>query len=879
MRDEICIIEANENNLARINCFFSRNALNVVTGPSGSGKTSLVFDVLCREAQWRFFESSLSRSKNIAVSLKRPDVKSISGLSFVSGISFRDLPSPFATLSTLTRIYEYLRLIFYYCGAPHCLNCGAKLSCHSRRDMCRFALTMAKDSAIAVIVRFKKVSREQFREKCKDFGSKGFSRIRLGKKFFHIDDALRLKINEPQLTFSLVIDVIPQCADNRSEARIIEALETALSVGGGEAFIAEMRDSGEKRHLSELLRCKDCELVQRRIELAAFSYHNPHCACDTCRGSGFRSRHRGRHGAAEEKHCPDCGGARVGVEARHYRLLDRSFAQVVGDSVDSLLIFAKQAESQLGAQEHFKRTGDSSSPNGERMPFRESFDVLRAAAKELIARASNLSELGLGYLELNRPISSLSKGELQRAQLARVLNNGMSGIVYALDEPTLGLHPKDTTNVVRVLERIISLGNTAIVIEHDFSFVAHASHVLSLGPGGGTNGGRVVFSGNARDYLSFCADNERSTPKHEAQARIEDTSRVVDNLTSVENPPCLSIKGAKKNNLKNLDCVVPLNRLAVICGVSGSGKTSLIAETIAPAIKEALRVKKGAQGLKLIAIDWSKWQLESISGFEGISRVVDSWRAARKDNRRSVVATAIGVMLPLRGMFARTVGAKMRGFSNRHFSFNLIEGACMRCKGIGVEKSLAESGNILEAVCEDCRGRRYRPELEEIRYRNLSIQEVLDLNIEQAFAVFQKIEQIGHPLSQAIEVGLGYLKLSEPTASLSFGEYNRLMLARDILSRSLRGRNSPALYIFDEPSEGLHRDEISLLIKLFRRLVNAGNTVLLIEHNTHIISEADFILELGPGAGRSGGEIIASGSKKEVMESHHSLIRQYLKNN
>jgi len=922
MSTDIVIRGAREHNLKNVNLSLPRGRLTVVTGPSGSGKSSLVFDTLYAEGQRRYVESLSGHARRILTKLPRPNVDVIEGLCPAIAVRER-APSrnPRSTVGTLTEIGDYLRVLFATLGKVHCPACGERLAAHSTAQVVQETLRLPEGTRFSVLAPVVRAGNGAPAGLLAELRAKGFVRLR-------VDDAAVDLADLSKLPQGVAVDVVIDRLSVRDgiDSRLAEAVELAYQVGDGLAIVREQE--GERRRYSERYACFEGHASIPRVTARLFSFNTPLGACPTCDGLGRtrvfkeelvipdlgRSMRRGTvaawgkpglayHRSMLEKvgeagvdlDAPfeelstkqrrivlDGGGGFEGVlpglERRAREYARRKLAE--GGDEERVLEFLDEELGQFARMEACPAChGSRLNPNARSVRVGEltidrvsAFDIARLrrwaqeltwptqlepAAQPLVQsiadRTSFLERVGLDYLSLDREASSLSAGEAQRVHLATQLGSRLSGVLYVLDEPTAGLHAADAERLLSTIRELRDIGNTLVVVEHDPQTTRAADHLVEMGPGAGERGGEVVVEG---DVDAVMANEASLTGAYLSGRRRVPAPEQPRSATA----GTLAIRVEELHNITGLHAEFPLRALCCVTGVSGSGKSTLVVDALLPAV----RVKLGLSAEVPPGV--------SIEGGLGLARVsyVDATPIGR--SARSNPATYLGVLAPLRELFAGLPEARARGYRAGRFSFNTKGGRCEACKGEGVQRIEMQLLPDAEVECDVCGGRRYNDETLQIRYRGLNIAETLNLPVEEARTLFEAVPAIRSRLDALVRVGLGYLELGRRSTTLSSGEAQRVKLARDLAQPARK----PTLYIFDEPTRGLHFADVEQLVSVLQQLVDDGHTVIAVEHQLDVIRNADFILDLGPGSGPAGGRIIASGPPAEIAGAPGSATGRFL---
>jgi excinuclease ABC subunit A len=919
---QIAIRGAREHNLADVDLEIPRDRLVVITGLSGSGKSSLAFDTLYAEGQRRYVESLSAYARQFLEQMAKPDVDAIDGLSPAIAIEQRGGGrNPRSTVGTITEIHDYLRLLFARVGEPQCWGCGRPLARQTVAQMTDRVLSLPEGTAVSVLAPLVRDRKGEYRKELESLRRQGYVRARIDGALRDLSEDIALA-KSARHTIEVVVDRL--AARPAARARIAESLEASLRLASGLAAV-EAAD-GTSWLFSEKSACPSCGHSFPEIEPRSFSWSSPHGACADCSGLGtrdafdpalvvpdpgatlaggaiapwsgrqapryyarlleslaghygvatdtpwrslpqraregilsgagaqevelevvregrrerFRRRWDGvlaelerRYAAGGElergalaryrsaRACEGCGGSRLRVEARSVRIAGHGIDTVSRLSVDQALALLGSLE--LGA--------------GQRA-------IAERVLHEIAERLRFLQEVGLGYLTLDRPAATLSGGEGQRIRLATQVGASLLGVLYILDEPSIGLHPRDNQRLLRSLLRLRDQGNSVIVVEHDEETIRAADHVIDMGPGAGAHGGRVVAQGPPQALLEH--------PESLTGAYLSGRRGIpVPARRRPAGDRAIVLTGCRAHNLKDVTLRLPLGLFTVVTGVSGSGKSSLVTDTLHPALAAQLHGASRAPG-----------RFERLGGLEHVDKVIDVDQSPIGRTPRSNPATYTGAFDAIRKLFAGVPEARVRGYGAGRFSFNVKGGRCEACQGDGTLKVEMHFLPDLYVPCEVCGTRRYNRETLEIRYKGQSIAEVLELSVEAALGVFENVAAVRRPLQSLFEVGLGYVRLGQPANTLSGGEAQRIKLAKE-LARTATGRT---LYLLDEPTTGLHFADVERLLEVLNRLVDRGNTVLVIEHHPDVIKTADHVIDLGPEGGEKGGEIVVEGTPEQVAQ-------------
>jgi len=936
--DKLVVRGAREHNLKDVSIELPRDALIVFTGLSGSGKSSLAFDTIFAEGQRRYVESLSAYARQFLGQMDKPDVDFIEGLSPAVSIDQKSTNrNPRSTVGTITEVYDYFRLLFARAGRPHCPKCGKAVARQSPQQIVDQILTMPATTKFQVLAPVIRERKGEFVDLFAELVTQGYSRARVDGETIALSEPPKLKKQEKH-TIEVVIDRLTAKAE--SKTRLTDSIETALKLGNGLVLLDFVDAKGpEKEHIySEHLACHDCNLSFEELEPRSFSFNSPFGACPECSGIGTKLevdedliipddsisinegaiapwsggqsseyflrllealaselkfsldnpwkklsvkakdaiingfdyevhvKYKNRYGRVRnystgfegvvpfihrrhsetdsdysrdkyeaymrETPCPTCKGARLKPEVLAVTLGGKSIAEVCALSIDECAAFLKQVT----------------------LNKREA-QIAERVMKEVHARLGFLLDVGLDYLSLDRPAATLSGGEAQRIRLATQIGSGLVGVLYVLDEPSIGLHQRDNRRLIDTLTRLRDLGNTLIVVEHDEETIRTADWVVDIGPGAGEHGGKVVVSGS---YEELIASEESITGAYLSGRKaieIPDSRRPVDPKRQ------LVIKGAKENNLKDIEVSIPLGLFVSVTGVSGSGKSTLVNDILYTTLANKLN------GARLVP-----GRHRTVTGIDQLDKVVHVDQSPIGRTPRSNPATYTGVFDKVRALFAETSEAKVRGYQQGRFSFNVKGGRCENCSGDG---TITIEMNFLPDVyvpCEVCHGARYNRETLEVHYKGKTIAEVLDMPIEIAHDFFESVPTIARYLKTLCDVGLGYVRLGQSAPTLSGGEAQRVKLATELQRRST-GRT---IYVLDEPTTGLHFEDVNKLLGVLKRLVESGNTVIVIEHNLDVIKSSDWVIDMGPEGGFRGGTVVAEGTPEEVAMVKGSYTGQYL---
>ncbi len=906
-QDKISIRGARAHNLKNIDVTLPRDKLVVITGLSGSGKSSLAFDTIFAEGQRRYVESLSAYARQFLDKMEKPDVDHIDGLSPALSIDQKGTThNPRSTVGTVTEMYDYLRLLYARIGHPHCPKCGREVSQQTVQQMVDAVINLPEGSRIMLLAPLVPGRQGEYEQIFDEMRRSGFVRVRVDGTIYDLSDEIALD-KQKEHTIEVVVDrlVIPkgqqQEIDPSFRQRVTDSLETTLKLGGGVVLVSII--GGDEILFSEHLTCVFCGISLPEIEPRTFSFNSPHGACPTCAGLGTLQTidpelvvmHLERSLAdeaiapwSEEMEsslstgiCPDCHGARLKPEALAVTVGGRTIVQVTRLSIVLAQQFFQELASEpdpgaLPSQVNMRPlpgSGKGKQDEGNSVPAdpltpidphgplvevtlteRERL-IARQLLKEIQARLQFLVDVGLDYLTLDRAAASLSGGEAQRIRLATQIGSGLTGVLYILDEPSIGLHQHDNARLVKTLTHLRDLGNTVLVVEHDEDTMRAADHIVDIGPGAGEHGGQVVAEGS---YQEIMANTHSLTGDYLARRKwipLPEKRRE-------GNGRSLVIKGAREHTLKNVTVEIPLGKFVVVTGVSGSGKSTLITDILYRKLAQTFYRAQEEPGAH-----------DSIEGVEELDKVIGIDQSPIGRTPRSNPVTYTGAFTGIRELFARVPEARIRGYQPGRFSLNVKGGRCEACKGEGTVKIEMNFLPDVYVPCELCQSKRYNREALEIHYKGKNIAEVLDMTVEEAIGLFAKVPSIYKKLKTLYDVGLGYIRLGQPATTLSGGEAQRVKLAAE-LARQGTGRT---MYILDEPTTGLHFADVERLLQVLQRLVDAGNSIVVIEHNMEVMKSADWIIDLGPEGGDAGGQVIAQGTPEEVAENEQSLTANYLR--
>ncbi|MEG2367022.1 MAG: excinuclease ABC subunit UvrA [Oscillospiraceae bacterium] len=937
MRDNIFIKGARENNLKNIDLEIPRDKLVVFTGLSGSGKSSLAFDTIYAEGQRRYVESLSSYARQFLGQMEKPDVDYIEGLSPAISIDQKTTSrNPRSTVGTVTEIYDYLRLLWARIGVPHCPKCGKEIKQQTIDQIIDQIMLLPEGTRVQILAPIVRARKGEYLKVFEDARKSGYARVRADGSIYDLAEEIKLDKNKKH-TIEVVVDRLSVKAD--ATRRITDSVETAAALAGG-LVIIDIPDEKRELLFSQNYACEDCGVSIEELTPRMFSFNNPYGACPTCTGLGVQLRAKpeliipnpalslmdGGITASGWGNIRNDGISRMYFEAlaKKYKFKLTSPIRELSDEIVDIILYGTRGEKLSLSYDQPRGKGilnqafegiannierryhETQSPamRSELMQCMGEYDcpdchglrlkkealavtvggisisdfstmsvtnalkfveglvlsprdsmIADRILKEIRERLGFLQSVGLQYLTLSRGAGSLSGGESQRIRLATQIGSSLVGVLYILDEPSIGLHQRDNAKLLQTLRNLCDLGNTLIVVEHDEETMQSADYIVDIGPGAGIHGGEVVCAGS---YDDICAC-ERSITGQYLSGKL---SIPIPETRKKGSGKSLVIRGARENNLKNITAKIPLGVLTCVTGVSGSGKSSLINEVLYKTLAAELNHAKVRAG-----------KSDGVEGLEFLDKVINIDQSPIGRTPRSNPATYTGVFNEIRDIFAATQDAKLHGYSSGRFSFNVRGGRCEACSGDGLLKIEMHFLPDIYVPCEVCKGKRYNRETLEIRYKGKNISEVLDMTIEEAADFFQNLPKIKNHLQTLCEVGLGYIKLGQPSTTLSGGEAQRIKLATELCKRS----TGSTVYILDEPTTGLHVADVHKLTDMLDRLVGAGNTVIVIEHNLDVIKTADYILDLGPEGGDLGGEIVFAGTPEDCAKCEKSYTGQFLK--
>ncbi|MDD2573528.1 MAG: excinuclease ABC subunit UvrA [Bacillota bacterium] len=932
-KDKIIIRGARQHNLKNLDIQLPRDKFIVMTGLSGSGKSSLAFDTIYAEGQRRYVESLSAYARQFLGQMDKPDIDYIEGLSPAISIDQRTTSrNPRSTVGTATEIYDYLRLLFARAGTPYCPRCGTEITQQTIEQMVDSVMVLKEGTRIQLLAPIVRDRKGEHIKLLEEMRKSGYVRIRVDGEVMELGEEIKLEKNKKH-RLEVVVDRL--VVKEGIEKRLADSMETCSKLTGGVLIVDVIGD--RELTFSQNYACIKCGISMEELSPRFFSFNSPYGACPNCNGLGdlvkvdpsliipdrdrslkegaiaalsdseeswyrnivvtvlnhfgytddtpfsevdketldiilygsggrkFSVRHRGKYGErvysvpvegiVNNLHrryketqsdyiknyietfmstipCPACNGTRLKDEVLAVKVGDKNIADITSMSVVEALYFFESLK--LGGNKEI---------------------IAHQILKEIRERLGFLVNVGLDYLTLSRASGTLSGGEAQRIRLATQIGSSLVGVLYILDEPSIGLHQRDNRRLIETLHRLTDLGNTLIVVEHDEETIRAADHILDIGPGAGIHGGRVIAEGTLEDILA-CKDSITG------QYLRGDKEIAIPGTRRKPNGKHIIIRGAAENNLKNLDVDFPLGVFVCVTGVSGSGKSTLVNEILYKGIAQRLYRTRAKPG-----------KHKDIEGIENIDKIIDIDQSPIGRTPRSNPATYTGVFDHIRDLFASTQESKMRGYKKGRFSFNVKGGRCEACRGDGIIKIEMHFLPDVYVPCEVCKGKRYNRETLQVRYKGKTIADVLDMTVEEALEFFQNIPPLKRKLQVMFDVGLGYIRLGQPSTQLSGGEAQRVKLATELSKRS----TGKTLYILDEPTTGLHFEDVRKLIGVLSRLADSGNTIVVIEHNLDVIKTADYIIDMGPEGGDRGGTVIATGTPEEVVGEKHSYTGRFLK--
>ena len=937
MQNSIIIKGAKEHNLKDINIEIPRDKLVVITGLSGSGKSSLAFDTLYAEGQRRYVESLSSYARQFLGLMEKPDVESIEGLSPAISIDQKTTSrNPRSTVGTVTEIYDYIRLLYARIGVPYCPNCGKKIEKQTIDQIIDSVMSLEEGTRIQVLAPVVRGKKGEYTKLLQDFQKEGFVRVRVDGEVYELTDDIEID-RKKKHNIELVVDRL--VVKEKIRTRLTESVETALKYANNLVVIDIPGD--KETLYSQNYACPDCNISIEELTPRMFSFNNPFGACPTCTGIGYlmkmdedlivpdknKTLYDGikafgastmkkgdtmakmyfesiaKHYGVEIKDVPikklprwflekilyGTGDEAIDFEYTSYAgtrkftspfegvlpTLDRRYNETKSQGMrDFYEMYMSESACQTCHGARLKKeslsvkVGDKNINELTDMSIDKIKDFLNSLQlnnkdkmiadqilKELNKRLQFLLDVGLEYLTLSRSAGSLSGGEAQRIRLATQIGSGLTGVLYILDEPSIGLHQRDNEKLLATLRKLRDLGNTVLVVEHDEDTMYAADQIIDIGPGAGVHGGKVIAQGTAEEI--------KLVPESITGQYLSGKKQIlVPKKRRKSNGKAIEVKGATEHNLKNINVKFPLGQFICVTGVSGSGKSTLVNEILYKTVAKEIYGSNEKPG-----------KCKEIKGLENVDKIINIDQSPIGRTPRSNPATYTGVFDVIRDIFAATQEAKMRGYDKGRFSFNVAGGRCEACSGDGVLKIEMHFLPDIYVPCEVCKGKRYNRETLEVKYKGKTISDVLDMTVEEALKFFENIPKIKSKIQTLYDVGLGYIKLGQPSTTLSGGEAQRVKLATE-LSKKATGKT---LYILDEPTTGLHIADVHKLIDILQRLVDTGNSIIVIEHNLDLIKTADYIIDLGPEGGEKGGQIIAVGTPEQITRNDQSYTGKFLK--
>ncbi|TLX93573.1 MAG: excinuclease ABC subunit UvrA [Thaumarchaeota archaeon] len=931
MNDRLIIRGAREHNLKNINLDIPKNRLVTITGLSGSGKSTLAFDTIYAEGQRRYVESLSAYARQFLEMMDKPDLDSIEGLSPAISIQQKTTSkNPRSTVGTITEIYDYLRLLYARIGIPHCTKCGRKISNQSAESICESVLKESDGKNILILaplIQRKKGTYEKLFEQTK---KSGYSRVRVDNEIIELNGEIPTLDKQKWHNIEIVVDRIK--ASKEEKSRLFESVQNALKAGKGSVLIS----GTDEQIFSQNNACSYCGITIGELEPRTFSFNSPFGACKTCHGLGVKMEFdsdllipdktksildgaivpwSGRFSSFRRQTLRDVG-KKFGFDLlTPINKMSTKQLQVILYGTDQAVRFSYESqttdsrwqytntfsgvipslhknfvetdsESKREELRKFMRETPCNSCRGRRLKdealsvrineksimdvcdlsidacndFFQSLKLSetekyigKSVLKEILSRLEFLKNVGLNYLTLNRVSATLSGGESQRIRLATQIGSNLTGVLYVLDEPTIGLHQRDNAKLIKTLTKLRDLGNTILVVEHDEEVIRNSDWIVDLGPGAGVHGGSVVFEGTVSQILNNHKSVTGEYLKHHNAIKLAKKTR--------KQKGKLLVQGASENNLKNIDVEFPLGFMIAVTGVSGSGKSTLVNDILYNALSAHFHIISERPG-----------KHRQILGVEHIDKVIGIDQSPIGRTPRSNPATYIGAFTPIRELYSNTELAKERGYTPGQFSFNVADGRCFACEGDGVKKIEMQFLSDVYVICDECKGKRYNSETLSVLYKGKNISDVLSMTVDEALEFCANIPAIKRKLQTIADVGLGYIKLGQAATTLSGGEAQRVKLASELSKRD----TGKTVYMLDEPTTGLHFADVQKLLDVLNRLVNLGNTVIIIEHNMDVIKNSDWIIDLGPEGGDKGGSVVAFGTPEQISQDPGSYTGQYL---
>jgi excinuclease ABC subunit A len=932
MNDKLIIRGAREHNLKNINLDIPKNKIVVITGLSGSGKSTLAFDTIYAEGQRRYVESLSAYARQFLEMMDKPDLDSIDGLSPVISIQQKTTSkNPRSTVGTITEIYDYLRLLYARIGIPHCTKCGRRISNQSAESICESVLKESDGKNILILaplIRGKKGTYEKLFEQVK---KSGYARIRVDNEIIELNGEIPTLDKQKRHNIEIVVDRLK--ASKEEKSRLFESVQNALKAGKGSVLIS----GNDESVFSQNNACSYCGITIGELEPRTFSFNSPFGACKMCHGLGMKIEFdpdllipdksksildgaivpwSGRFSSFRRQTLRDVG-KKFGFDLMiPMNKMTPKQMQVILYGTDEVVRFSYESQTTDSRWEYanafsgvipslhrnFVETDSESKREELRRFMRETpcnsckgrklkdealavkinsmsimdvcdlsvdacYDffqnlkltetekyIAKSVLKEILSRLEFLKNVGLNYLTLNRVSATLSGGESQRIRLATQVGSNLTGVLYVLDEPTIGLHQRDNSKLIKTLTKLRDLGNTILVVEHDEEVIRNSDWIIDLGPGAGVHGGSVVFEGTVKEILNNHKSVTGEYLKNHNAIKLAKKNRRQNGK--------LIVKGAAENNLKNINVEFPLGMMIAVTGVSGSGKSTLVNDILYNALAAHFYTSVERPG-----------KHKEILGKEHIDKIIGIDQSPIGRTPRSNPATYIGAFTPIRELYANTETARERGYTPGQFSFNVADGRCFACEGDGVKKIEMQFLSDVYVMCDECKGKRYNSETLSVLYKGKNISDVLSMTVNEALEFFANIPAIQRKLQTIADVGLGYIKLGQAATTLSGGEAQRVKLAAELSKRD----TGKTVYLLDEPTTGLHFADVQKLLDVLNRLVNLGNTVIIIEHNMDVIKNSDWIIDLGPEGGDAGGMVVACGTPEQLAQNSKSYTGQYLK--
>jgi len=827
MNTSIIIRGARAHNLKDISLSIPRDRITVITGPSGSGKSSLAIDTIYAEGQRRYVESLSSFARQFLDNFQKPDVDFIDGLSPSIAIDQKTASRSLrSTVGTITEIYDYMRVLYTRIGQPFCYSCGSLIASQNAESIIRTVMSLPEGSRIQVLAPIVHERKGEYRKELSELRAEGFIRARIDGEIVDLTGDIKLKRHQRH-TIEAVIERLK--IKGNIDRKLKMAIETALRFS--DTIIINLSDEGRDIPLSRKMACPGCGISYPEISPRFFSFNSRIGACPTCNGLGINGTDENGTGPKEKKTCRTCKGMRLREEALHIKISDKSIAEFAALPVLQALKFISSLKLKKREKE-----------------------IASRVLKEVTDRLHFLAKVGLGYLSIDRSSQTLSGGEAQRIRLATQLGSSLTGVLYVLDEPSMGLHPRDCAKLLESLTAIRDSGNTILVVEHDDDTIRWADHIVDMGPGAGSKGGWVVASGSPQEIV----EDEKSL-----------TGMYLNGTMSIPVPPkrrkpggFIKLVGADEHNLKKVNVKLPLGVFLCISGVSGSGKSTMVFDVLYNALRRDIHGSDEIPG-----------SFKQLSGHKGIEHVISVEQAPLGRTPRSNPATYTGVFTLIRELFSLIPESRLRGYTASRFSFNVKGGRCEECGGDGTRRVEMHFLPDVFVPCDTCSGKRYNRQTLDIRYKGKNISEVLEMTVSEALDFFDAVPLLHSRLEMLEDVGLGYLQLGQSAPTLSGGEAQRLRLSKELAKKT----SGNTFYILDEPTTGLHFVDIEKLLNVINSLVDRGNTVLVIEHNPDVLKSADYIIDMGPEGGEAGGRVVAMGTPEQVAATKGSHTGKVLK--